>query len=179
MTTTFHDIMPSPVGPLLLTATDAGLTRVYFERHRHMDPVHPSWRPVSDAEGAAGVILAEARAQLEAYFAGRLHEFDVPLAARGSPFQEKVWALLRGIPWGRTASYGEIARRIGDASLSRAVGVANGRNPLSIIVPCHRVIGADGAVKGFPGGIITRTMLLELEGSLPEPRTPVTRYTDR
>jgi methylated-DNA-[protein]-cysteine S-methyltransferase len=165
-TSTFHDTMPSPVGPLLLTATDAGLTRVYFEKHRHMDPVHPSWRPASAADGAAGVILAEARRQLEAYFAGRLREFDVPLAARGSPFQEKVWGLLREIPWGRTASYGEIARRIGDASLSRAVGVANGRNPLSIVVPCHRVIGADGSLTGYGGGMERKRWLLAHEGAL-------------
>jgi methylated-DNA-[protein]-cysteine S-methyltransferase len=165
-TGTYHATMPSPVGPLLLTATDRGLTRIYFERHRHMDPVDPRWMPAAAADGAAGVILAEAQAQLEAYFAGRLREFDVPLAARGSPFQEKVWGLLREIPWGRTASYGDIARRIGDASLSRAVGVANGRNPISIVVPCHRVIGSDGSLTGYGGGMERKRWLLAHEGAL-------------
>lgn len=165
-TTTFHDVMPSPVGPLLLTATGAGLTRVYFERHRHADLVDPAWHPVGEGSGGAGAILREARAQLEAYFDGRLRAFDLPLAATGTPFQERVWAMLREIPWGRTTSYGDVARRLGDITASRAVGVANGRNPISIVVPCHRVIGADGSLTGYGGGMERKRWLLTHEGAL-------------
>lgn len=166
MQTTFHDTMPSPVGVLLLTATDAGLTRVYFERHRHMDPIDPAWHPVGEAAGPAVDVLREARAQLEAYFAAQLRTFDLPLAATGTPFQQRVWAQLREIPWGRTVSYGDIARRLGDPGSSRAVGLANGRNPISIVVPCHRVIGADGSLTGYGGGMERKRWLLAHEGAL-------------
>src|SRR5262249_31221022 len=107
--------------------------------------------------------LADVRAQLAAYFAGELTLFDLPLAPHGSAFQLGVWEQLRRIPYGETISYGELARRIGDQSAARAVGAANGQNPLPIIVPCHRVIGADGSLTGFGGGIATKKFLLEHE----------------
>jgi methylated-DNA-[protein]-cysteine S-methyltransferase len=110
--------------------------------------------------------LDEARRQLEAYFAGELREFDLPLAPEGSEFQLRVWEQLRAIPYGETISYGELARRVGDPAAARAVGLANGRNPLPVIVPCHRVIGADGALTGFGGGLERKRRLLELEAGV-------------
>ncbi|MDX1983869.1 MAG: methylated-DNA--[protein]-cysteine S-methyltransferase, partial [Bryobacteraceae bacterium] len=101
--------------------------------------------------------------QLDAYFKGALHDFDVPLAPLGTPFQRNVWSALREIPYGRTISYGELARRIGNPSASRAVGLANGSNPIAIIVPCHRVIGANGKLTGFGGGLDVKRKLLDLE----------------
>jgi methylated-DNA-[protein]-cysteine S-methyltransferase len=110
--------------------------------------------------------LDEARRQLEAYFAGELRDFDLPLAPEGSEFQLRVWEQLRAIPYGETISYGELARRVGDPAAARAVGLANGRNPLPVIVPCHRVIGADGSLTGFGGGLERKRRLLELEAGV-------------
>jgi len=159
--------IPSPVGELLLTATAQGLTRVWFEEHRHGGERGADWRRAEEVGGGTERILRAAREQLDAYFAGRLTIFDLPLAASGTPFQERVWAELRSIPFGRTASYGELARRLGEPKAVRAVGSANGRNPISIIVPCHRVIGASGDLTGFGGGIERKRWLLEHEGALP------------
>ncbi|HEU4563063.1 MAG TPA: methylated-DNA--[protein]-cysteine S-methyltransferase [Gemmatimonadaceae bacterium] len=161
--------MPSPVGELLLTANADGLTGVWFEEHRHPRPPADDRRRAEDDDGRASRALAEAAAQLEAYFAGKLTAFDLPLAARGTPFQERVWGALRGIGFGEVISYAELARRIGDPRAVRAVGAANGRNPLSIIVPCHRVIGADGSLTGYGGGITRKRWLLEHEGALRAP----------
>ena len=161
---TVHDTMPSPVGELLLTATDDGLTRVYFERHRYMDAIDPAWGPAREYPGRATEVLAEARAQLDAYFASRLRVFDLPLAPRGSAFQQAVWTALRDIPWGHTTSYGALAAKLGDVEATRAVAGANARNPISIVVPCHRVIGVHGALTGFGGGIERKRWLLAHEG---------------
>jgi methylated-DNA-[protein]-cysteine S-methyltransferase len=111
-------------------------------------------------------VLAAARAQLDAYFAGEITSFDLPLSPRGTPFQQRVWAALRDIPFGETTSYGELARRIGDPKAVRAVGAANGRNPLPLVVPCHRVIGADGSLVGFGGGMDRKRWLLQHEGAV-------------
>lgn len=165
MTTFFHT-MPSPVGELLLTAEDSGLTRVWFDREGRGHRPADGWHPLERAGGAAARVLADARAQLDAYFAGELTAFDLPLAGRGTPFQERVWTALRGIPFGEAVSYAEVARRIGEPAAVRAVGHANGRNPLPVIVPCHRVIGADGSLTGFGGGIERKRWLLEHEGVL-------------
>ncbi len=167
--TTVYDTMNSPVGELLLTADDMGLTRVWFEDHRLGQPrvADAAWTHARDATGtAAQRVLAEARAQLETYLAGERTTFDLPLAPKGSPFQRRVWMALRDIPFGETISYGELARRIGDARLVRAVGGANARNPIPVIVPCHRVIGADGSLVGFGGGLERKRWLLEHEGAL-------------
>ncbi len=150
MKTTF----PTPIGPLTLHARDGALSGVWME-----DDDLPEL--VEDAPP-----LGEARRQLEAYFAGELHEFDLPLAPSGTGFQLRVWEELRAIPYGETISYGELARRMGDPGLARAVGLANGRNPLPVIVPCHRVIGADGSLTGFGGGLDRKRKLLELEAGL-------------
>jgi methylated-DNA-[protein]-cysteine S-methyltransferase len=163
---TFYATMPSPVGELLLTAEEAGLTRVYFERHQYGDAVDDAWQPAKGQTGRAAEVLAEAIRQLDAYFAGELTEFDLALAPTGTPFQQRVWTALRAITFGDTASYSEIARRISAPDAVRAVGSANGRNPLSIVVPCHRVIGANGDLTGFGGGIERKRWLLRHEGVL-------------
>ncbi|HEX5438319.1 MAG TPA: methylated-DNA--[protein]-cysteine S-methyltransferase [Gemmatimonadaceae bacterium] len=161
-----YDTMPTPVGELLLTANEAGLTGVYFEPHTLERDAHPEWRPVATAIGAASAVLAAAREQLEAYFAGARTTFALPLAPRGTPFQQRVWTALRSIDFGGTISYAELAHRIGMPRAVRAVGGANARNPLPIIVPCHRVIGADGSLTGFGGGIERKRWLLRHEGAL-------------
>jgi methylated-DNA-[protein]-cysteine S-methyltransferase len=163
---TIYDIMASPVGELLLTAEDAGLTRVYFEQHVYADRVAPDWQLAASCTGRAAEVLAEARRQLDAYFAGKLTSFRLALAPSGTPFQQRVWAALRGIAFGDTVSYSGIARRIDAPDAVRAVGAANGRNPLSIIVPCHRVIGSNGSLTGFGGGIERKRWLLQHEGAL-------------
>jgi methylated-DNA-[protein]-cysteine S-methyltransferase len=153
-------IHPSPVGELLLTTTDGhALSGLHMlPEHRHGPRIRPDWR--RDPEP-----FAAATAQLDAYFAGELTAFDLPLAPQGTPFQLDVWRALCEIPYGRTASYGEIARAIGHPDRARAVGAANGRNPISIVVPCHRVIGANGDLVGYGGGLERKRFLLALEGS--------------
>ena len=153
--------VPSPVGALLVAASDAGLHAIEFPDNRHPVPRIGAW-----AAGPHPLIEA-ARAQLDAYFAGELERFDLPLAPRGTPFQLAVWRALADIPYGGTASYAQLAARVGRPSATRAVGAANGRNPLPIVLPCHRVIGADGGLTGFGGGLPTKRFLLELEGALP------------
>jgi methylated-DNA-[protein]-cysteine S-methyltransferase len=154
----------SPVGPLRLEADDEGLTAVWFATSRH--PAPPPRPVTAPASVAAARTLDAARAQLDEYFAGARTAFDLPLAPHGTPFQLRVWAALREIPFGRTISYLDLARRLGDAKATRAVGAANGRNPLPIVVPCHRVIGADGSLTGFGGGIERKRWLLAHEGAL-------------
>ena len=149
---TFARTIDSPVGPLLLTSDGTALTRLHFD-----GPLDPSWQLSSCA-----VIDAAAR-QIDEYFAGRRTTFDVPLAPGGTSFQRAVWEALRAIPFGRTTNYGAIALRIGSPTASRAVGAANGRNPIAIIVPCHRVVGADGRLVGFGGGVERKVRLLEHE----------------
>ena len=156
-----HD---SPIGPLLLAATSDGLRALYMAEHRHVaDEPDPRWMPAERGEAAAVAILARTREQLDAYFAGDRTDFDLPIDVDGSPFQRAVWAGLRTIPFGETISYGELARRIGNVKAVRAVGLANGRNPVSIVVPCHRVIGADGSMTGYGGGVDRKVFLLALE----------------
>jgi methylated-DNA-[protein]-cysteine S-methyltransferase len=159
-----HTRMPSPLGELLLTATDAGLTGLEFETSRH-----PPRHGVETAESvAAGEILGRARTELEEYFAGQRTRFDLPLELRGTPFQVQIWNALREIPYGTTVSYGWLARRVGRPTAVRAVGAANGRNPVAIVVPCHRVIGANGDLTGFGGGIERKRWLLRHERPLLE-----------
>ena len=142
----------SPLGTLQLRGTDAALTGVFMEPHPQP---HDAVRDEAP--------LREAQRQLEEYFAGEREEFSLALEADGTDFQQRVWESLRRIPFGETASYGDIARRIGNPRAVRAVGLANGRNPISIIVPCHRVIGADGSLTGYGGGLERKRFLLALE----------------
>ncbi|MBX3563369.1 MAG: methylated-DNA--[protein]-cysteine S-methyltransferase [Sphingomonas sp.] len=157
MTLAFKN-MPSPVGELRLVASDKGLVAILWENDR---PGRVILGPL--AEDRDHAILTDAERQIAAYFAGTLTRFDVPLDFRGTDFQKSVWAALLTIPFGETRSYGEIAQQIGRPSASRAVGAANGRNPISIIAPCHRVIGSNGALTGFAGGLATKELLLRLE----------------
>jgi len=159
----FVSRVSSPVGELTLTASEHALTGVYFPTSRHGPP------PSDGVEDGDHPILVRARHELTEYFSGSRTTFDLPLDATGSEFERQVWSLLRAIPYGATTSYGELARRLGDVKLSRAVGAANGKNPIPIIVPCHRVIGANGDLTGFGGGIETKRWLLEHEGVLTPP----------
>lgn len=156
----------SPLGRLTLVASDAGLRALLLPGER---PDRVRLGPVGDDPGAAPRhrILASACHQLDEYFGGRRTEFDVPLDPRGTEFQLRAWQALRAIPYGETATYAEQARRIGSPSAVRAVGAANGRNPLSIVVPCHRVVGADGSLTGYAGGVEAKRFLLSLEGGEP------------
>ncbi|MFK5635744.1 methylated-DNA--[protein]-cysteine S-methyltransferase [Ornithinimicrobium sp. LYQ103] len=149
----------SPVGPLRLVSDGEHLTGLFFAEHRHA----PERAGTEVGLGEAPAVLREAVVQLADYFAGRRTDFDLPLAAEGTPFQQRVWALLRQIPYGRTRSYGQLAAELGQPGASRAVGLANGRNPLSIVVPCHRVVGADGSLTGYGGGAERKRALLDLE----------------
>jgi methylated-DNA-[protein]-cysteine S-methyltransferase len=153
----------SPIGSLLLIASEAGLAGVFMEQHRHGPARDQAWRR-ADRE------FADARRQLDQYFSGKRRQFDLPLAFEGTPFQLRVWNTLLRIGFGETWSYGKLAREIGQPNASRAVGTANGRNPLSIIVPCHRVIGADGSLTGYGGGEQRKRWLLEHES--PSPTLP-------
>jgi len=166
---TTYTMLTTPLGELLLTGTAAGLTGLYMPPHRHAPELQPGW--VRDDD-----LFTEVRAQLHAYFTGELTSFDVPLAAVGTPFQQRVWAALAEIPYGATRSYGQIAARIGAPAASRAVGLANGRNPISIIVPCHRVVGSTGKLVGYGAGVNRKSWLLALERTgvpdVPAPPVP-------
>lgn len=151
-----YRIVDSPIGTLLLAAQGPVLHRLAFVRAGLPAP-SPGWRP--DDTGALDAVAAE----LSAYFAGQLTRFTVPVAPQGTPFQERVWQALLQIPYGETTSYGALARRIGADTAVRAVGAANGANPIAIVVPCHRVIGANGALTGFGGGLPVKRALLDLE----------------
>lgn len=151
--------MESPVGLLRLMADESALTGVYLPEHKGEPP------PVQALEGGAHPVLLRAREQLGEYFAGKRKVFDLPLAPQGTGFQQAVWHALREIPYGETRSYGELAARVGRPGAARAVGAANGRNPISIIVPCHRVIGASGALTGYAGGMERKQWLLRHERS--------------
>ena len=156
--TLWYKEMKSPVGKLTLVANLRALVAICWEEERRnraklgamsRDPRHP--------------ILIKAERQLSEYFTGDRFQFDLPLQVKGTPFQERVWRALREIPYGKTKSYLDVARAVGSPKACRAVGAANGKNPLSIVVPCHRVIGADGSLTGFAGGLETKAALLALE----------------
>jgi methylated-DNA-[protein]-cysteine S-methyltransferase len=150
----------SPLGTLTLESDGTALRRIRLPRER--------WSPDPDQERRLDPVpFAAAVAQLDEYFAGTRDRFDLELAPGGTAFQRRVWARLREIPRGATVTYAELARRVGNPAACRAVGAANGRNPLPIVVPCHRVIGSDGTLTGYAGGLPAKRKLLELEGALP------------
>ena len=156
MTKALHtNVIDSPIGPLRLTAADEALQRID----------HITEQP--DFEAIAHPVLHRAAEQLREYFAGARRTFDLPLDPKGTEFQRRVWDALHGIPCGQTLSYGQLAERLGDPKAVRAVGRANGKNPLSIVVPCHRVIGGDSSLTGYAGGLERKRQLLELEGGIP------------
>lgn len=148
--------LDSPVGVLTLTARDGRLTGLHMSEQAHPPAADPAAERDDDAFG-------EIAAQLAAYFAGELTSFDIPLDPVGTEFQRRVWNGLRAIPFGQTRSYAQLAASIGNARACRAVGLANGRNPIAIVIPCHRVIAADGTLGGYGGGLARKTFLLELE----------------
>ncbi|MCS0638495.1 methylated-DNA--[protein]-cysteine S-methyltransferase [Streptomyces sp. LP05-1] len=159
-----HTVTDSPYGPLTLVATDAGLRGLYMTDQRHRPPEEtfgdPDPRP-----------FTEAIRQLGAYFAGELTAFQLPLDLTGTPFQRRVWELLLTIPYGETRTYGELAALLGNPHASRAVGLANGRNPVGIVVPCHRVIGTGGGLTGYGGGLDRKRRLLAFESGAGEADT--------
>lgn len=150
-----HTFFESPLGTLTLVASDVGLQAVWWPDDQRAQP--PGERDDTHP------ILVRAVSELREYFAGQRRDFTVPLDPAGTPFQRSAWQALATIPYGRTITYGEQARRLGDPAKARAVGAANGRNPISIIVPCHRVVGASGALTGFAGGMDAKRWLLEFE----------------
>jgi methylated-DNA-[protein]-cysteine S-methyltransferase len=152
-------VYESPVGPLILTRTDEGLTGLAFA-HRYRANGADAGAPNDDAD------FADVRVQLDEYFAGEREDFDLPLAPHGTPWQLRVWNALLELPYGQTTSYGAIAASLGEPGAARAVGLANGQNPIAIIVPCHRVIGASGSLTGYGGGLERKEQLLRLEGAL-------------
>jgi len=164
MPTTFTRFA-SPIGELILTASETALTGVLFPVRRNGSAPGAGWVE-DDGRGPAGALLARVRRQLAEYFEGTRTTFDLPLDGTGSTFERRVWDLLRTIPYGATTSYGALARRLGDPRATRAVGAANGKNPIPIIVPCHRVLGARGELTGFGGGLDRKRWLLEHEGAL-------------
>jgi methylated-DNA-[protein]-cysteine S-methyltransferase len=155
MFTSFTQI-ESPLGGLLLASNEARLCEIQFVNGRHSARPKPEWREDASA-------LKEPVRQLRAYFAGDLEGFNLQLSPQGTSFQQKVWNELCKIPYGETISYGELARRIGNPNASRAVGLANGSNPIPIVIPCHRVIGANGKLTGYGGGLPIKEKLLALE----------------
>ena len=151
-----YDWMESPVGELLIVADETALRMISFREGRYPGKAGDGWR-------RGGSVVANAREQLDEYFAGCRRRFDLPLAPTGTAFQLRVWQVLRDIPYGVTCSYGEQARVMGQPRAVRAVGAANGRNPIPIVIPCHRVIGGDGRLTGYAGGLDIKKFLLELE----------------
>jgi methylated-DNA-[protein]-cysteine S-methyltransferase len=158
----YFKTMPSPVGKLRLVASDQGLAAILWEKD---DPKRVRQLPASEDKGHP--ILLETECQLKDYFDGKLQAFTVPLDPVGTPFQKKVWEELAAIPFGETVTYGQLANKFGNPNLSRAVGGANRRNPISIIAACHRVIGSTGDLTGYAGGLDTKAFLLTLEGNRP------------
>lgn len=161
----YYDHIETPIGKLMLAGDGHALIRVGLPEARHPLVIPDDWQRNSNK-------LATASRQFDTYFAGELQDFDLPLAPVGTPFQKSVWKALCEIGYGETISYAELARRIGNPRAVRAVGTANGANPLAIIVPCHRVIGADGSLTGYGGGLPAKQFLLELE------QRSVTRVTN-
>jgi methylated-DNA-[protein]-cysteine S-methyltransferase len=158
---TEHTIFDSPLGPLTLVARDGVLCGVYFPGH---------WtRPDRSRFGAPNdAAFAQVRRQLTEYFAGERTTFELHTSSEGDDFQQRVWALIDAIPYGETATYGELARSLGDPRLARDVGIAVGQNPLSLIRPCHRVVGKNGKLTGYAGGLERKRALLELEAGVPQ-----------
>jgi methylated-DNA-[protein]-cysteine S-methyltransferase len=155
-TITYHTTIDSPLGDLLALSDGDHLTGLYLPDHKGGPTPDASWQE-------ADALFVELRNQLTEYFAGERHEFDVPLRLVGTPFQQQVWQQLTRIPYGTTITYAELARRIGSPAASRAVGAANGRNPISILVPCHRVVGSSGNLTGYAGGVDKKEWLLGME----------------
>jgi methylated-DNA-[protein]-cysteine S-methyltransferase len=151
----------SPLGPMIAIATDGHLVGIDFEDAKYAPGIDKAW-----AEDRSTAPLRDCIAQLAAYFAGTRRTFDLPLAARGTPFQQRVWRAIANVPFGESISYTELATRAGSPGSARAAGAATGRNPLAIVVPCHRIVGTGGALTGYAGGVHRKQRLLALEGAV-------------
>lgn len=154
-----YDVVPAPIGRLIVASDGESLAGVWMA---NASPSDEQWK----SQRGTDALLTETRRQLDAYFSSKLRDFDLPLAPNGTDFQRRVWVALTKIPFGTTISYADLARRIRSEAAVRAVGAANGRNPIPIIVPCHRVIGSDGSLTGFGGGLDRKRWLLNHEGAL-------------
>ena len=152
--------MPSPLGRILLVANGDALCGLYFADQKYFPGIDAAWH-----QDGGRAVLRAARKQVEDYFAASRRHFELPLAPKGTPFQREVWNAIAQVPWGQTSSYAEIAARFGHAGSARAVGAATGRNPLCIIVPCHRIVGSNGSLTGYAGGLERKQKLLALERS--------------
>ena len=159
----YYDTFESPFGGMLLAASDDGLTGVYFDRQKHHPKLAKEWK--HDPEN---IHLKRAKRQLAEYCGGKRREFNLALDPRGTDFQKAVWKAISGVPYGKTISYAELARRSGFPEGARAAGAATGRNPIGIIVPCHRIIGSDGSLTGYAGGLARKRALLALESGEPD-----------
>lgn len=166
MAAIYYQFYTSPIGELLLLAEAGGLIGIEFEQEQKATQIAQNWQPSHQATGEIQTIFYQTVAVLERYFQGEHIDFATLsfLAPKGTPFQQAVWAILRTIPYGKTTSYGEIAAQLGKPNAMRAVGGAVGRNPISILIPCHRVLGKNHALTGFGGGLPTKRYLLQLEG---------------
>lgn len=160
---TIYTLLDSPLGKLTLTSDGSRLTGIHFPRRDGRPAVERAWR-----RDDAAPVLARARTQLAEYFAGKRTRFELPLRLEGTAFQQSVWRALLKVPFGRTSTYGALAAEIGRPTAARAVGAAVGANPLAVVVPCHRIIGAGGTLTGYAGGLARKTKLLALEGGRTE-----------
>lgn len=157
----FYDFYDSPQGRMLLVANEQGLCGAYFDGQKYLPPIGADWR-----QDERNVFLQQAKRELEEYFSGRRQRFELALAPEGTPFQRLVWQAIFKVGFGNTISYGELARRAGRPGSARAAGAATGRNPVSIIVPCHRIVGSTGNLTGYAGGLGRKRALLALEAGL-------------
>ena len=159
----YYDFYESPHGQMLLVAADEGLSGVYFDGQKYLPRVEPEWR-----REARHAPLRQAKRELAEYFGGERERFETALAPEGTPFQRSVWKAISTVGFGDTITYGELARRAGRPESVRAAGAATGRNPISIIVPCHRIVGSSGSLTGYAGGLDRKRALLALESGIPE-----------
>ncbi len=159
----YYDLYESPQGRMLLVADDVGLSGAYFDGQKYFPRVEPEWR--WDARHAP---LRQAKRELAEYFGGERKRFESPLAPEGTAFQQSVWKAISTVGFGKTITYGELARRTGCPGSARAAGAATGRNPISIIVPCHRIVGSNGSLTGYAGGLDRKRALLALESGIPD-----------
>lgn len=157
----YYDFYQSPHGKMLLVASEDGLSRVYFDQQKYFPQINAEWR-----QDAGNVFLRQARRELAEYFDGKRKRFEIALAPEGTKFQRAVWQAIYKVGYGKTITYGELARSAGNPGSARAAGAATGRNPISIIVPCHRIVGSNGSLTGYAGGLDRKRALLALETSL-------------
>jgi methylated-DNA-[protein]-cysteine S-methyltransferase len=163
VTMRYYDFYESPHGQMLLVANDEGISGIYFDGQKHLPRLESAWR-----RDAGHVLLRQAKRELAEYFGGKRQRFETALAPDGTPFQRAVWKAISTVDFGKTITYGELARRAGSPGNARAAGAATGRNPISIIVPCHRIVGSNGSLTGYAGGLDRKRALLALESGIPD-----------